>query len=300
MNFPWVSRGQRGDPARREGSSGWPSLAAVVGLLTALMTVALAAPVGATTGPPRPTTEDQCKGGGWQSLGDEQGQPFRNQGQCVSFVTPSGTRVRVVDGAGNPFPAGTAAVQACGGTGYPQCDPHVVAVDFDGDGNVRLELDPATVYTVGGFATNTGWPDPWVSPGGTEFHFSPTVTLTGAELQDGTVFVVARPSGTLLRVVDGAGNPFPAGTGAVQACGGTGYPECDPHVVAVDTDGDGDVLLDLDPTTVYTVNGFATNTGWPDPWVAPDGTEFHFSPTVTLTGAELQDGTVFVVARPSG
>jgi hypothetical protein len=40
--------------------------------------------------------------------------------------------------------------------------------------------------------------------------------------------------------------------------------------------------------------------GWPDPWVAPDGTEFHFSPTVTLTGADLQDGTVIVVARPSG
>ena len=54
------------------------------------------------------------------------------------------------------------------------------------------------------------------------------------------------------------------------------------------------------PTTVYTVGGFATNAGWPDPWVAPDGTEFHFSPTLTLTGAELQDGTVFVVARPSG
>jgi hypothetical protein len=148
-----------------------------------------------TMGPPVATDKDQCKDGGWQNLVDDQAQPFRNQGQCVSFVAPSGTLVRVVDGDGNPFPAGTAAVQACGGTGFPACDPHVVAVDHDGDGNVRIELDPTTTYTVNGFATNTGWPDPWVAPDGTEFHFSPTVTLTGAELQDGTVFVVAQPSG---------------------------------------------------------------------------------------------------------
>jgi hypothetical protein len=256
-----------------------------------------------TTRPPVATDKDQCKDGGWQHLGDDQGRPFRNQGECVSFVTPSGTLVRVVDGDGNPFPAGTAGVQACGGTGFPACDPHVVAVDSDGDGKVRIELDPTTRYTINGFATNTGWPDPWVAPDGTEFHFSPTVTLPGADLQNGTVFAVVRPeapSGTLVRVVDGDGNPFPAGTAAVQACGGTGFPACDPHVVAVDSDGDGKVRIELDPTTVYTINGFATNTGWPDPWVAPDGTEFHFSPTVTLPGADLQDGTVFVVARPSG
>ena len=86
----------------------------------------------------------------------------------------------------------------------------------------------------------------------------------------------------------------------MQACGGAGYPACDPHVVAVDTDGDGNVRLDLDPTTPYTINVFAMNTGWPDPWVSPDGTEFHFSPTVTLLGSDLQNGTVFVVVPPGG
>lgn len=151
-----------------------------------------------TAGPPVPTNKDQCKDGGWQNLGDDQGQPFRSQGQCVSFVTPSGTLVRVVDGDGTPFPPGTAAVQACGGTGFPACDPHVVAVDSDGDGNVRLALDPTTQYAVNGFAMNTGWPDPWVSEDGTEFHFSDTVTLLGADLQAGTVFVVAPPSGDAL------------------------------------------------------------------------------------------------------
>ena len=140
------------------------------------------------------TDKEQCRDDGWQNLVDDQGEPFRNQGQCVSFVAErTGTLLRVVDGQGNPFPAGTAGVQACGGAGYPACDPHVVAVDSDGDGKVRLALDLTTLYTVGGFAMNTGWPDPWVSEDGTEFHFSDTVTVVGGDLKDGTVFMVAQP-----------------------------------------------------------------------------------------------------------
>ncbi len=33
-----------------------------------------------------PPTKDDCKNGGWQRFVDAQGQPFRNQGQCVSSV----------------------------------------------------------------------------------------------------------------------------------------------------------------------------------------------------------------------
>jgi hypothetical protein len=33
-----------------------------------------------------PATKAACKQGGWRSLADDQGQPFRNQGQCVKFV----------------------------------------------------------------------------------------------------------------------------------------------------------------------------------------------------------------------
>jgi hypothetical protein len=36
--------------------------------------------------PPAPTTTAQCRNGGWRSLVDDQGQPFKNQGQCVRFV----------------------------------------------------------------------------------------------------------------------------------------------------------------------------------------------------------------------
>jgi hypothetical protein len=38
---------------------------------------------------PVPTDKDQCKKGGWRNLADDQGEPFKNQGQCVSFVMPA-------------------------------------------------------------------------------------------------------------------------------------------------------------------------------------------------------------------
>ncbi|MGH9213742.1 MAG: hypothetical protein ACRD2C_24165 [Acidimicrobiales bacterium] len=41
-----------------------------------------------TSQPPRgtPATADDCKQGGWADLVDHQGQPFSNQGACVSYV----------------------------------------------------------------------------------------------------------------------------------------------------------------------------------------------------------------------
>lgn len=32
-----------------------------------------------------PTSKDQCKDGGWRNLEDANGQPFKNQGDCVSY-----------------------------------------------------------------------------------------------------------------------------------------------------------------------------------------------------------------------
>jgi len=31
-----------------------------------------------------PANKDECKDGGWRGLSDASGQPFKNQGQCVS------------------------------------------------------------------------------------------------------------------------------------------------------------------------------------------------------------------------
>ncbi len=38
-----------------------------------------------TTAPPRPTSKDQCRNGGWRSFG-----VFKNQGSCVSYVATGG------------------------------------------------------------------------------------------------------------------------------------------------------------------------------------------------------------------
>jgi hypothetical protein len=33
-----------------------------------------------------PTSKDDCKHGGWRSFTDDEGTPFRNQGECIRFV----------------------------------------------------------------------------------------------------------------------------------------------------------------------------------------------------------------------
>jgi hypothetical protein len=37
-----------------------------------------------------PANKDQCKSGGYQSLTDANGQPFRNQRQCISYFNTGG------------------------------------------------------------------------------------------------------------------------------------------------------------------------------------------------------------------
>jgi hypothetical protein len=37
-------------------------------------------------GPRTATTKADCKNGGWRNLANDQGEPFRNQGRCVSYV----------------------------------------------------------------------------------------------------------------------------------------------------------------------------------------------------------------------
>jgi hypothetical protein len=39
---------------------------------------------------PQPTNKDQCKGNGWMSYADAAGTPFKNQGDCVSYVATKG------------------------------------------------------------------------------------------------------------------------------------------------------------------------------------------------------------------
>ena len=39
---------------------------------------------------PQPQTKDDCKNGGWQSMQDANGNSFKNQGDCVSYVATGG------------------------------------------------------------------------------------------------------------------------------------------------------------------------------------------------------------------
>ena len=41
--------------------------------------------MGARAGAAPPAAVQQCKDGGWQTLTDASGQPFKNQGQCISY-----------------------------------------------------------------------------------------------------------------------------------------------------------------------------------------------------------------------
>ena len=41
--------------------------------------------IGARAGAAPPAAVQQCKDGGWRTLTDASGQPFKNQGQCISY-----------------------------------------------------------------------------------------------------------------------------------------------------------------------------------------------------------------------
>jgi len=54
--------------------------------------LSVAATLAAAAPPPPPTPEDRtdCKDGGWQQLTDATGTPFKNEGDCVSYVSTQG------------------------------------------------------------------------------------------------------------------------------------------------------------------------------------------------------------------
>jgi hypothetical protein len=106
-----------------------------------------------------------------------------------------------------------------------------------------------------------------------------------------------------MHVVDEAGNPFPNGTGAVMACdqpAGVNCPTSGPGAmkVGVDTNSDGLVQISLEPSVVYRVTAFATNTGWCNPWISPTGVPFHFSNEIIAIAADLE-GVVLAVLKPA-
>jgi len=47
-----------------------------------------------------PTSKDQCKKGGWMTLSDDEGNAFKNQGDCVSYVATDGKNSGAIPPAG--------------------------------------------------------------------------------------------------------------------------------------------------------------------------------------------------------
>ncbi len=105
-----------------------------------------------------PTTKQQCMNGGWQTLTNAAGQPFRNQGQCIAFALHHPVSLADLT---NPSFAG---VQTSGGLSCPQVHQAFDAV-YPGSaavGNVALHIDgcadvpnPQSTYA-GSFTITTG------------------------------------------------------------------------------------------------------------------------------------------------
>ncbi len=126
---------------------------------------------------------------------------------ATTFVIPKPTvydcvEVTVTDDAGNPAPGAGLFVDEGFGPGLT-----------DSQGVIRLDVEPAGVYELGAFLSNSGWPCPgYISPDGSSFHFSEPRSVSAEELLDGETFVIRKPSAydcVEVTVTDDAGNPLP-------------------------------------------------------------------------------------------
>jgi hypothetical protein len=107
---------------------------------------------------------------------------------CPTMVTAS---VRVTDVNGTVLPSGFVGVCAYSPDGMP-CTSTMYEGP-DPDGVIRFQVEPGVMYHVGALGENLGWPCPWVSEDGTEFHFSEGRDVTGSELELGITLVIHRP-----------------------------------------------------------------------------------------------------------
>jgi hypothetical protein len=102
--------------------------------------------IGARAGAAPPAAVQQCKDGGWQTLTNASGQPFKNQGQCITFAIHH--PVSLVDlTSSSPFTGTTSVVLDGNG-----CDPlyqtfDVVYPGSSAVGNVTLDMAGCFVTT---------------------------------------------------------------------------------------------------------------------------------------------------------
>jgi hypothetical protein len=81
LHFVWTVIGGTG---RFDGATGSLALEGAFGL--GAFTVSGTIDGVVDVRPPMPATMSDCMHGGWRHFGDENGDAFRNQGQCIAFV----------------------------------------------------------------------------------------------------------------------------------------------------------------------------------------------------------------------
>ena len=212
-------------------------------------------------------------------------------------------RFNVLDGSGQPFPAGSAGLIVC-----PEGTVPCAAPQFGGAnaaGVVSMALDPSMSYEINAFATTDGghW-DGW-DCGGSEhppssgdlFWFSEFSTGTPATLE-GTTFVINEPAcwsfDVVVHYLDGTEAPLAEGYGAVYAC--TELDGC----VVVYVDAAGHAIMDeLDPTVTYWFTGIAENMpGWSCPTLENEAGQFWHANEPIIGTPDTASGTTFHIYEP--
>jgi hypothetical protein len=106
--------------------------------------------MGAPAGAAPPTAVQQCKNGGWQTLTDASGQPFRNQGQCISYFIHN--PVSLADLAGS-FSGTQSLTFGTGGCSFVEQLFDATYPGSSAVGSVNLHLDGCVI--LGSFPTVT-------------------------------------------------------------------------------------------------------------------------------------------------
>jgi hypothetical protein len=152
--------------------------------------------MGVRAGAAPPTAVQQCKDGGWQTLTDASGQPFKNQGQCISYFIHNPVGLSDLAGSltgtasliGGPPGGGCSFLEMTFDATYPGSSA-VGTVTLQMGGCVSVAFPPAPIpFGPGGFAftTNVGTLNGTAAgpittafaPNGALFPASATLTLT--------------------------------------------------------------------------------------------------------------------------
>jgi hypothetical protein len=102
--------------------------------------------MGSQAGAAPPTAVQQCKDGGWQTLTDASGSPFKNQGQCVSYFIHNPVSLADLTGS---FSGTQSFTFGTGGCSFVEQVFDAMYPGSSAAGSVTLHLDGCIV--LGGF-----------------------------------------------------------------------------------------------------------------------------------------------------